>query len=245
MKAVYAVLMVIFAGIFCYSLTAVLSYHKDAGENKRETEEIMREVIQKTPQRYEDKTAGQQIDFEKLKHMNPDAVGWIVFNEPYVNGPLVQTVDNSYYLEHSFRKKENVAGCLFMDCRNKSFDDRNVVIYGHNMLDRTMFGSLNDVFREQFWEESERDIIRITDRQQHLRKYKIFSCYIAGEGEDYNATSFFDAADYKGFLKKITARSFRKTDVIVTADDHILTLSTCAGAEGADKRRVVHAKMVG
>ncbi len=45
----------------------------------------------------------------------------------------------------------NAAGCLFLDSRNESFEDRNVVIYGHNMMDRTMFGSLKDVFQEDFW----------------------------------------------------------------------------------------------
>lgn len=141
-------------------------------------------------------------------------------------------------------RKENTAGCLFMDCCNESFDDRNVVIYGHNMLDRTMFGSLKDVFQEKFWEDSERDLIWITDTKQHLRKYKIFSYYI--EEEDYYiTTSFSDAAAYTGFLREITARSFQKLDVTVTADDHILTLSTCAGAAGTNKRRVIHAKLIG
>ena len=190
MKAVYVILMVVSAGIFCYSLTAVYSYHRDASENKKETEEVMREVIQKAPEGTEDSAAGRQINFEKLRQMNSDVAGWIIFHEPYVNGPLVQADDNSYYLNHSFRKKENSAGCLFMDYRNQSFDDRHVVIYGHNMLDRTMFGSLRDVFQEKFWEGSECDLIWITDREQHLRKYKIFSCYIAGKEEDYTAVSY-------------------------------------------------------
>lgn len=132
-----------------------------------------------------------------------------------------------------------------MDCRNESLDDRNVVIYGHNMLDRTMFGSLKDVFREQFWEKPEHDRIRITDQDQHIREYEIFSYYITGEENDYSTTSFSDAAAYAEFLREITARSFRKLPVTVTEDDHILTLSTCAGAAGTNKRRVIHAKKRG
>lgn len=245
MKAVYVVFMMLFAGIFLFSIMAVFSYHKDAGQNARETEEVIREVTQRMPEGNGDETAVQHIDFAKLKQINADAIGWIVFNDPYVNNPLVQTHDNSYYLKHSFMKKENAAGCLFMDCRNESFDDRNVVIYGHNMLDRTMFGSLKDVFQEKFWEGSERDIIRITDTEQHLRKYKIFSYYIVEEEDYYITTSFPDAAAYAGFLREITARSFQKSDVTVTSDDHILTLSTCAGATGTNKRRVIHAKLIG
>lgn len=250
MKRVYVVCMVLFAGIFLFSIMGIFSYHKDAGKNAGEIKEVIREVSQRLPEgmpngkEEETEPAVQQIDFARLRQMNEDAIGWIVFHEPYINNPLVQTSDNSYYLKHSFRKKENAAGCLFMDCRNESFDDRNVVIYGHNMLDHTMFGSLKDVFEEEFWEETEYDrIIRITDTEQQVREYKIFSYYITGEQNDYCTTSFFAAAAYAEFLKEITARSLRKLDVTVTADDHILTLSTCAGAAGTNKRRVIHAKL--
>lgn len=243
MKAVYVVFMILFAGIFLFSIVGIFSYHKDAGQNAREIREVMREVAQRIPGDNGDGKSVQQIDFAKLKQINEDAVGWIVFHDPYINNPLVQTNDNSYYLKNSFRKKENAAGCLFMDCRNESFDDRNVVIYGHNMLDRTMFGSLKDVFQEKFWEEPECDRIQITDTEQHIREYKIFSYYITEADNDYCTTSFPDAAAYAGFLKEITARSFRKLDVTVTEDDHILTLSTCAGAAGTNKRRVLHAKL--
>lgn len=243
MKAVYVVFMILFAGIFLFSIMGIFSYHKDAGQNAREIREVMREVVQRIPGDNGDGKSVQQIDFAKLKQINEDAVGWIVFHDPYINNPLVQTNDNSYYLKNSFRKKENAAGCLFMDCRNESFDDRNVVIYGHNMLDRTMFGSLKDVFQEKFWEEPECDRIQITDTEQHIREYKIFSYYITEADNDYCTTSFPDAAAYAGFLREITARSFRKLDVTVTEDDHILTLSTCAGAAGTNKRRVLHAKL--
>lgn len=243
MKAVYVVLIMLFAGIFLFSVMGIFSYHKDAGQNAGETKELIREVVQRMPEGTEEKTAVKQIDFAKLKQMNEDAVGWIVFHEPYVNNPLVQTHDNEYYLNHSFRKKENAAGCLFMDCRNESFDDRNVVIYGHNMLDRTMFGSLKDVFQKKFWEGSEHDRIRIIDTEQQIREYKIFSYYITEEEKDCRTTFFPDTAAYTEFLREITARSFRKLDVTVTADDHILTLSTCAGVAGTNKRRVIHAKL--
>ena len=243
MKAVYVIFMMLFAGIFLFSMMGIFSYHKDAGQNAREIREVMREVAQRMPGDNGDEKAVQQIDFAKLKQINEDAIGWIVFHDPYINNPLVQTNDNSYYLKKKKKKNENAAGCLFMDCRNESFDDRNVVIYGHNMLDRTMFGSLKDVFQEKFWEEPECDRIQITDTGQHIREYKIFSYYITGEENDYCTTSFPDEAAYAEFLREITARSFRKLDVTVTADDHILTLSTCAGAAGTNKRRVLHAKL--
>ncbi len=263
MKIMYAVSMILLSGILIFCCASIFSYNRDAWANKKEIEEVIREVIGEPIQdgSEEIKMSGKskeskkgrniggkpeeiQVDFERLKELNADTTGWIMFYDQHVNYPLVQTDDNSYYLNHSFKKEKNAAGCLFMDCQNESFEDRNVVIYGHNMLDRTMFGSLKDVFQEEFWEEENRDIIWIADTDHCLRKYKVFSYYIVEEEDYYITTSFPNDADYTEFLNVIKARSFQNLDVNVTADDHILTLSTCTGIAGTGKRRVIHAKLV-
>ncbi len=244
MKVMYTVSMILFLGIFLFSVTAIVCYFKDAGENKRETEKVIGEVMVEPQESHKEEAQGEQINFKKLKELNADAVGWIMFYEPYVNYPLVQGDDNSYYLNHSFYRKENAAGCIFMDCRNQSLEDKNVVIYGHNMVDDTMFGSLKDVFKEDFWEQEGRDIILIADTDNHIRKYQIFSYYIVEDEDYYITTAFSDDGDFTEFLDVITSRSFKETDVTVTAEDHILTLSTCAGTAGMGKRRVIHGKLI-
>lgn len=260
MKIMYTVSMILLSGILIFCGVGIFSYNRDARANKKEIEEVIREVIEEPPQsdskenkkgkenengeKIGERAEEIQIDFGKLKELNADTAGWIMFNGQHVNYPLVQTGDNSYYLNHSFKGEKNAAGCLFVDCRNESFEDRNVVIYGHNMLDRTMFGSLKDVFQEEFWAEEGRDIIWIADTDRRLRKYKIFSYYIVEEEDYYITTSFPNDADYTGFLDVIKARSVQEPDVTVTANDHILTLSTCTGISGTGKRRVIHAKLV-
>lgn len=245
--------VVMAVAVFCMLISAavVFSYHKNARENEKEVEEIIREVVREPSGIYErekeesiaERTEVMRIDFERLEELNEDIAGWIVFNNQCVNYPLVQADDNTYYLNHSFRREENKAGSIFMDCRNNSFEDRNVVIYGHNMRNRTMFGSLKDVFHKKFWEEEDNDLIYLFDTDHCLRKYKIFSYYTV-EKEDYYITTLFrNDVEYAEFLEAIQARSFGKTDVTVTADDHILTLSTCAGASGT-RRRVIHAKLL-
>ena len=148
------------------------------------------------------------------------------------------------FLNHSFKRSKNAAGCIFMDYRNESFEDQNVVIYGHNMADRTMFGVLKDVFRDEFWERKDSDIILIYETDHRLRKYKIFSYYTVEKEDYYITTSFWDDEEYAEFLSEIKKRSFRNLNVAVTADDHILTLSTCAGLSGTCGRRVIHAKLI-
>lgn len=247
-------LALVFSAIFVCSMIHIILYHKALRENKEELEEVIREAILTPPmadqaneekdKSKEGKGASPGIDFDKLREINSDIAGWIVFNNGYVNNPLVQTNDNSYYLKHSFKKQRNSAGCIFMDYRNQSLDDRNVVIYGHNNSDNTMFGSLKDIFKEGFFDQESNHWIYLYDGEGNLRKYRIFSYYVAGKEEGYSSLSFEDREAYGRFLETIKKRSMRNFDVSITADDKIITLSTCHGASGTKKRKVIHAKLI-
>ena len=80
----------------------------------------------------------------------------MMFNRMYINNPVVQSTDNEYYLTHNFYKRKSEIGTIFMDFRNKSFDDRNIVLFGHSTIDKSMFGSLSDVFKDGFLIEKTR-----------------------------------------------------------------------------------------
>ena len=127
-----------------------------------------------------------KIDFPKLLSINRDTVGWIKANNGKVNYPIVQTTTNTYYLNKSFDKTYNQAGSIFMDYRNRSsFQDRNVVLFGHSMLDKTMFGSLNDVWKKDFFNTKENGIIKIIDANNNPSTYEIFSYYTIDKEEYY------------------------------------------------------------
>jgi len=84
-----------------------------------------------------------QIDFDALKAINPDIVGWLYCAGTPINYPLVQGSDNDYYLHHLYNRKPNKSGCLFIDFANvPDFTDHNTVIYGHNMKSGAMFAVL-------------------------------------------------------------------------------------------------------
>ena len=132
-----------------------------------------------------------------------------------------------------------------MDYRNRSsFQDRNVVLFGHSMLDKTMFGSLNDVWKKDFFNTKENGIIKIIDANNNPSTYEIFSYYIIEMEEYYITTSFDSDKSFNKFLKTIKGRSKKKFDVELTSNDKILTLSTCYGTTGTTKRQVVHAKLI-
>ena len=132
-----------------------------------------------------------------------------------------------------------------MDYRNRSsFQDRNVVLFGHSMLDKTMFGSLNDVWKKDFFNTKENGIIKIIDANNNPSTYEIFSYYTIDKEEYYIKTSFLSDSEFIEFLNIIKKRSLKDFNINLTEKDKILTLSTCAGTGGTNKRKVIHARKI-
>ena len=121
-------------------------WYIDNKNNKKITEQISEAVLVQENKPEEEK---YNIDFEKLKEQNENVIAWIKVEDTDIEYPIVQTKDNEYYLTHSFDKSQNDAGWIFADYRNK-FDgtDKNIVIYGHNRKDGSMFSTLHNFLDE-------------------------------------------------------------------------------------------------
>jgi len=181
------------------------------------------------------------VDINKLKEKNSDTVGWINVNNTNINYPFVQTKDNSYYLNHSFDKKYNEAGWVFLDYRNNNdLNNKNTILYAHSRLDKTMFGSLSKVLKSSWYNNKDNHIIRLsTDTENTL--WQIFSVYKIPEESYYITTNFNSNKEYTKFLNTIKQRSIHNFNTNLDANDKILTLSTCYSDT---ERTVVHAKLI-
>lgn len=181
------------------------------------------------------------VDITELKEKNSDTVGWINVNNTNINYPFVQTKDNSYYLNHSFDKKYNEAGWVFLDYRNnKNLNNRNTILYAHSRLDKTMFGSLSKVLKSSWYNNKDNHIIRLsTDTENTL--WQIFSVYKIPEESYYITTNFNNNEEYNKFLNTIKQRSIHNFNTNLDTNDKILTLSTCYSDT---ERTVVHAKLI-
>ncbi len=187
------------------------------------------------------KTNFIDVDLNKLKSINEDTAGWILVPNTNVNYPFVKYTDNSYYLNHSFDKKKNSAGWLFMDYRNTlDLNNRNLIIYGHNRKDKSMFGTLKKLLSNNWFNNESNSIIKLK-MDSGSSNWQIFSVYIIETTSDYIRTDFTDETDYQEFLNLIKNRSQVSLDTEVTVNDKILTLSTC---HGSNKKLVVHAKLI-
>lgn len=183
-----------------------------------------------------------EINIEDLKNQNNDTVFYLKVNNTNISYPVVKYSDNNYYLNHSFDKSNNSAGWLFADYTNK-FDgtDKNIVVYGHNRKDGSMFGTLKNVLDENWYNNTDNmDIIYIDSNGKHI--YKVFSIYKIEKEDYYITTQFNNEKEYEKFLTIIKNRSIKDFNVEVSENDNILTLSTCANNNRY--RVVLHAKKI-
>ena len=94
------------------------------------------------------------VDFQKLKEENSDIIAWIYCEDTPINYPVVLAKDNSYYLHRKINGDYGFAGTLFADYRNKGdFSDNNTIIYGHNMKNDTMFGTITEYRNQEYFDE--------------------------------------------------------------------------------------------
>ena len=90
---------------------------------------------------------------EELKSINSDYKMWIQIENTNINYPVVQGSDNDYYLKHNFRKESNISGTVFVESANDIDNDKNIILYGHNMRNGTMFNNITNYKEESFFNE--------------------------------------------------------------------------------------------
>ena len=180
--------------------------------------------------------------YEKLLSLNSDTVGWLTVPGTKIDYPIVQTNDNSYYLQRNFKRQKDYNGWVFMDYRNDPKDlDTNTIIYAHNRYySGVMFGTLGNVTKRNWYNDP--DMHYITFNTMHKKMtWLVFSVYSINVTSDYLYTNFNTNEEYQKFLNMITSRSMYDFGVPVFVTSKILTLSTCLDN---NKRLVVHAVLL-
>lgn len=182
------------------------------------------------------------VDFKDLLEKNDETVAWIKINNTNVNYSVVKHNDNEYYLKHDFNKKSNINGWIYADFRaDFKYFGTNTIIYGHNLTNRTMFGSLVWTLKESWYTFDDNQYIKLSTPYSNT-VWKIFSIYTIKPEVYYLKTYFKTDEEHLTFLETITGRSIYNFNEKLTTDDKILTLSTCT--DDGTKRIVIHAKMI-
>lgn len=145
-----------------------------------------------------------------------------------VDYPVVKAEDNSFYLTRNFNKENNIAGWIYADYRNKADgSDLNLVIYGHNMKDGSMFGTVKKALNKD-WNNNEANLEFTFETEKETYNYKIFSVYQIPVETYYLKTGFNSDTEHVEWLNKLKSRSVKDFGVTLNKDSKIITLSTCA-----------------
>lgn len=182
-----------------------------------------------------------EVNFDNLKSINPDTVGWIKVPGTKINYPFVHTKDNEYYLKHTFDKTSNKKGWVFLDYRNNIDNlSKNTILYAHGLVNNQMFGSMRNVVKQSWYNNKNNYIITVATPRGN-QKWQVFSTYTIEPESYYITTSFKDNDEFNTFINTLKQRSLHNYGVEVSSNDKILTLSSCYDNK---KRMVLHAKLI-
>ncbi|MDO5123799.1 MAG: class B sortase [Eubacteriales bacterium] len=171
------------------------------------------------------------IDFQELRSLNSDLYAWIEIPDTNINYPVAQSSneDDNYYLHHNYLGNYEFAGTIYSQRHNsKYFRDPVTVLYGHNMLNGSMFADLHKFSDEDFFKEHDTMYI-YTDG--HIFTYKIFAAFEYDDRHILNSFDFADKSIFESYLNDcLNPHSLNanvREGVTLTTDDCILVLSTC------------------
>ena len=171
-----------------------------------------------------------QESFAELYAQNPHVVGWLEM-DPDIALPVVQW-DNSFYMDHDFDGNESVAGTLFVDSRNTLWpQDDHILIYGHNMKDGSMFGSLNNYRNVGFLRATTCIQFNTIYGDAQYVPFALFDASMTKDDPNYFKLirlNFSEEQPFDAFLEDVQSRSLFNIPVDVNEDDQLLSLVTCS-----------------
>lgn len=200
----------------------------------RKFEKVKEEVIQED----EKKEDGMKINWDKLPD---DCIAWIHFKHPKkIDYPIMQSTDNSYYLHRDIDGEYSYAGSIFEDFHNDpAFTDENTIVYGHNMANNTMFGSLKKFKDEDYLKKNNK--FYIYTRTGHRYTYRIYNVLIVSPSSKIYVYKFGSEELKAEYIKEWTV-SESETKSMPTVEDKLVTLSTCQYS--GTKRLIVQGYMI-
>lgn len=178
------------------------------------------------------------IDFNHLLKINKNCIGWIYIPNTQINYPIVQSTDNNKCLHYTFNGKRNFTGCIFISDQNNGFEDKNTIIYGHNMQNGTMFTDINKYKNQEYLDTH--PYVYIAKPNGKTEKYKIFATYKTQDCSEaytiqFNSNEFIQKVNQMAKNSEVKINDFSISD-----DDKIITLSTCTSRTKLE-RFVLHA----
>lgn len=233
MSKLRRILFLIFFAVFVFSAAAVARYAANSYAQKRSYQHLVELAEQsaenETAQPVQPQEPTMLARYEALYRENNDLVGWIKIDGTNINYPVVQSKDEpNFYLKHDFEKNYTDYGCPYaqQNCDVQAPSD-NVVLYGHNMKDGTMFCDLTNYKSESFWAQH-RTIQFDTLTQKN--EYTVIAAFKGEAAELFAYNAFVDAEtpeEFDAYVAAVKELALYDTGISATYGDKLITLSTC------------------
>ena len=238
------VLIIIFLLGLSYIVFSIYSYYK----NKLENENILNDISIVEEEITPTKTK-RILQLEELKKQNEDIIGWLEIEGTNVNYPVMQRTDNEYYMTHNYKKEYSTEGSIFLD-KDYNWDkpSTNLLMYGHNNKNGSMFQNLMNYKDEEFYKQH--PIINFTTINED-KKYEIIAVfysrvYYKNEKNVFRYYYFLNAdnkEEFDYYINESKKASLYDTGKTAEYGEQLLTLSTCS-YHTEDGRFVVVAKKI-
>lgn len=250
---ILTIVLIVAICIFCYAAFNLYhiytEYKKGTDEYNSISEMAVTErdpdQVEEIDQSDEQPVAPVSIDFDSLRSINEDVIGWIYMEAlPEISYPVVQGEDNNFYLHQTYEKNYNFAGTIFIDYENKrDFSDCNTLVYGHNMKNGSMFGMLKKYRADETLYNTSKYFWILTPEKDY--RYEIIAAYTTSVNSDTYTLFKGPGKEFLEYEKKMFQNSEIRTDATASeanVKDKIVTLSTCTGNQAT--RFVVQGKRV-
>ena len=179
--------------------------------------------------------------YREMKAEYPNIVGYINIPSVSISYPVVQWTDNEYYTTHLVSGEENKSGAIFLDFRISTSPSLspNLILYGHNMNDKSMFHNVRDLFDEETFRETL--VEYVCDEGVFL--YDSLSVYVTDTSDPYYAYRFYDDEEFSAFFEERAERS--RFPVTYEQASNLITLVTCSNsATKPNQRFLYHGRLV-
>lgn len=251
-KAVSAAVLAVFVVVLLCGITYAVHYNYKIGQKENQYEELRATEIaevQEVVTEYTTEEVEERLiyceplyDFTELREINEDIYAWITVPGTQVDYPVLQSEPDNYYLDYNMDHSKGYPGCIYTNqCNSKDFSDYITVLYGHNMKNGSMFGSLHEFEDETFFNENRQIIVYTEDRRLTYEIYaavKFTDVYIPAY---YDVTLTIGRDAYLAALAEASADS-EVSHILEEAEllpeDKFITLSTCVNGE-PEKRYLV------
>lgn len=166
------------------------------------------------------------VGLSALQAQYPDVIGWLYCEDTPINYPVAQGYDNNQYLRHLLNGTYNTAGTLFADYRNGEIGvDHNFVIFGHNMNNETMFGSIVKYKNQEYYDAHPSLYYFMAD---HIYRIELIAGYVTAVQSDAYTINFETEEEFRSYVNGAIKKSTFKSNVEYEAGNRIVTLSTCS-----------------